>query len=76
MELKESILANISPGELQGYIAVCNDLNVVTQGKTLDNVLYNLQEALLLHLENEDLKELGYVSNPSLLVTLEVQLFV
>ncbi len=45
----------------------------MTQGKTMDEVLKNLQEAVALHLENEDLEELGLAPNPSILVTLEIE---
>jgi len=40
------------------YVAECLDLPVVSQGKTLDEVVANIKEAIELHLEDEDLKEL------------------
>jgi predicted RNase H-like HicB family nuclease len=42
---------------------------VVTQGKTLDETIANLQEAVSLHLEGEDPAEFELEPNPSLLVT-------
>ena len=33
------------------YCARCLDMNVFTQGKTLDEVVRNLKEAIQLHLE-------------------------
>ena len=45
---------------------------VVTQGLTVDETLANLKEAMALHLEDEDLAELGLVSSPILSVTLEL----
>jgi predicted RNase H-like HicB family nuclease len=46
---------------------------VVTQGATLDEVTRNLQESVALHLQGEDLTELGLAPNPTLLVTMEVE---
>jgi predicted RNase H-like HicB family nuclease len=46
---------------------------VVTQGATLDETIANLQEAVALHLEGEDLTELGLEPNPALLITIEVE---
>ena len=39
------------------YIAECHEIAVVTQGKTIDEVVSNLQEAVALHLEGENLAE-------------------
>ncbi len=55
------------------YVAECADIAVVTQGATLDDVLQNLQEAVALHLDGEDLAELGLAPNPSILVTMELE---
>lgn len=54
------------------YIGEGLDLAIVTQGKTIDEVVKNLREALELHLEGEDLAELGFVSKPSVLVNFEL----
>lgn len=53
MPLKENINVSIYPGEEQGYVATCDELNVVTQGPTLDKIVHNVQEALLLYLEGK-----------------------
>ena len=45
----------------------------MTQGKTLDETMANLQEAVALHLEGEDLADFDLAPNPSLLVTLEME---
>ncbi len=55
------------------YVAECLELAVVTQGKTLDETIANLKEAVALHLEGEDLADFDLVPNPSLLVTLELE---
>ena len=73
MKLQRTIKAVIRPGEHSGYVAECMEIPVVTQGSTLDEVTHNLQEAVQLHLEGEDFAELGLVSNPTILVTLELE---
>jgi predicted RNase H-like HicB family nuclease len=70
--MRHTIKAFITRGET-AYVAECLEINVVTQGKTLDETIGNLQEAVALHLEGEDLAELGLIGNPSLLVTIEVE---
>jgi len=70
--LRRSIKAYIYKGESQ-YVAECMEIAVVTQGKTLDETISNLQEAVTLHLEGEDPAEFDLVSNPSLLITMELE---
>lgn len=41
------------------FVAECLEVAVVTQGATLDEVLANLQDAIALHLQGEDLTALG-----------------
>jgi predicted RNase H-like HicB family nuclease len=50
------------------YVAECLELSVVTQGKTIDETIANLQEAVKLHLEGEDPADFGLVPNPTLRV--------
>lgn len=71
--LQTSIKVIITNGEDFGYVAACFDLPVVTQGKDLNEVITNLHEALELHLEGENMAELGYIDNPSILVTYELE---
>ena len=73
MTLQRTIKAFVRRGEKQ-YVAECVDIAVVTQGTTLDETLANLQEAIALHLEGEDLSELGLASDPAVLVTMEAEL--
>ncbi len=68
-----TIQATIYPGDEGGYVAECLDLAVVTQGRSLDETVQNLREAILLHLEGEDLAEMGLAPNPPVLVTLEME---
>jgi len=70
--MRRTIKAFISRGETH-YTAECLEIGVVTQGKTLDETVANLQEAVALYLEGEDPAEFGLAPNPTLLVTLEVE---
>jgi predicted RNase H-like HicB family nuclease len=69
--MKRTIQFRVSRGEHQ-YVAECVDLPVVTQAPTLDQLALNIREAIALHLEGEDLGELGLSSNPTILATLEL----
>ncbi|MEI6396431.1 MAG: type II toxin-antitoxin system HicB family antitoxin [Verrucomicrobiota bacterium] len=71
--LQHTIKAMIRPGEESGYVAECVEIAVVTQGATLDEVTHNLQEAVALHLEEEDLASMGLAETPILLVTMELE---
>ena len=73
MVLQRTIKAVIRPGEESGYVAECLEIPVVTQGRTLDEVTRNLREAVDLHLEGEDLAELGFAPSPNILVTFELE---
>lgn len=55
------------------YVAECMEIAVVTQGKTLDETMTNLQEAVALHLEGENLADFDLAPSPSLLVTFELE---
>jgi predicted RNase H-like HicB family nuclease len=52
-----TIQAVIYPGDTSGYVAECLNLAIVTQGRTLDDTVQNLREAIQLHLAGEDLRE-------------------
>ena len=73
MSLQHTIKAVIRPGEEFGYVAECLEIPVVTQGETLDQVTHNLKEAVALHLEGENLQELGFIESPQILVTFELE---
>jgi len=70
---KQTITAAIRPGDQSGYVAECLEISVVTQGRTLDEVVANLREAVSLHLEGEDLAALGLRPNPTVVITMELQ---
>jgi len=70
--VRSTIKAYIHKGK-EYYVAECLELAVVTQGKTLDETIANLKEAVALHLEGEDPADFDLVPNPALLVTLELE---
>lgn len=68
-----TIKAQVYAGEESGFIAECIELPIVTQGKTLDEVVKNLREAISLHLEEEDLASLGFAPHPPIVVNYEME---
>lgn len=70
--LKHTITAVIRKGEQQ-LVAECVEINVVTQGSTFDEVITNLQEAVGLFFEGEDCEAMGFVKNPTVVVTMEIE---
>ena len=71
--LHQNIHAVIRPGEESGYVAECLEIEVMTQGMTLDEVSKNLTEVVRLHLKDKDPAEFGLVAQPSLTVVFELQ---
>jgi len=70
--LQQTIKAVIRRGE-RFYVAECLEIGVVTQGETVDETLSNLSEAVALHLEGEDLAQLGLAPSPTILLTMELE---
>lgn len=54
------------------YVGECLEVAVVSQGRTLDELVDGLSEAVALHLDGEDAAALGLVSSPRLAVTYEL----
>jgi predicted RNase H-like HicB family nuclease len=72
MTLQHTIKAIVRKSDTH-YVAECMEVAVVTQGKTLDETIANLEQAVALHLQGEDLAEFGLAANPSLIVTIELE---
>ncbi|MGD1090431.1 MAG: type II toxin-antitoxin system HicB family antitoxin [Bryobacteraceae bacterium] len=70
--MKRTIQVRITKGERQ-FVAECLDLPVVTQVPTLDELAFNIREAISLHLQGEDLSELGFSNSPTILATIELE---
>ncbi len=73
MAQRYTIQAVVYPGDESGYVAECLNLAIVTQGATLDETIQNLREAIELHLEGEDLADMGLAPHPPVLVTMELE---
>ncbi|MDA0264946.1 MAG: type II toxin-antitoxin system HicB family antitoxin [Chloroflexi bacterium] len=63
MTPQHSVKATIRRGE-KFDVAECLEIAVVTQGKTLDETVENLKEAVSLHLEGEDPANFGLAPDP------------
>ena len=72
MTLRKTITASMTRGDSH-FVAECVEIAVVTQALTIDETLANLEEAVSLYLEGEDLEALGFAPNPTVIVTLELQ---
>ncbi|PIR87204.1 MAG: hypothetical protein COU11_01465 [Candidatus Harrisonbacteria bacterium CG10_big_fil_rev_8_21_14_0_10_49_15] len=69
--MQSIIQFHISKGVRQ-YVAEGANLPIVTQGKTMDELLKNIHEAVTLHLQDENLADLGLAPKPSVLVNMEL----
>ena len=74
MQLQHTIKALVRCGDNSGYVAECLEIPVVTQGRTLDETIANLHEAVSLHLEDEVLSDLGLAANPTIIITMELEM--
>lgn len=54
------------------YFGECLEVAVVSQGRTLDELVDGLREAVALHLDGEDARALGLVQEPKLSVAFEL----
>jgi predicted RNase H-like HicB family nuclease len=70
--LRTAVHARITSDVESGWVATCEEIAVVTQGDTLDEVTANLREAVALHLEGEDMAALGFVPEPAIIITMEL----
>lgn len=69
--MRRIIQVSIRRGERQ-YVAECMDLGIVTQGRTLDELAANIEEAVALFFEGEDPAEYGIAKDAVVLATLEL----
>lgn len=58
----------------QRYCAKCMEIDVFTQGKTINETIENLREAVSLHLEGVNPADYGLIKKPNLLIMLETDL--
>ncbi|AFH48696.1 Hypothetical protein IALB_0984 [Ignavibacterium album JCM 16511] len=69
--MRKVIQFSIYKGDLY-YVAEGINIPVVTQGKTLDELINNLKEALQLFLEDEDLSKYDIQTNPAIIANIEL----
>jgi predicted RNase H-like HicB family nuclease len=70
--MKKIIQVKIYKGD-KYFVAECVDLPVVSQGKTLDEAVENIREAIDLHLEGENLDQWDISHDYSILVNFELE---
>lgn len=68
-----SFTATIKKGEKQ-YVALCQEVDVVSQGYTVEEAINNLKEAVELYLEEEGFPEEA-TTNDTIVVNFEVKNF-
>ncbi len=69
--MRKIIQIQIYKGESQ-FVAEGVNVPIVTQGKTLDDLVNNIKEAIQLFLEDENLEEYDLVTQPSIIANLEL----
>jgi predicted RNase H-like HicB family nuclease len=72
-ELRDTVHAMIRRDEEGWYYVECEEIAVVTQGRTLDETMANLREAVDLYVEGEDLAELGLAPGFTVVVTMALE---
>ena len=71
--LQKTLKAVLRPGDESGYVAECMEIAVVTQGRTIDETISNLREAVALQMEDENAADFGLQDKPILVVTMEIE---
>jgi len=66
-----SVIHAVIRADRDSYTAECLEVAVVTQGRDLDEMVRNLQEAIKLHLDGEDLAALGLSEHPRVQLILD-----
>lgn len=70
-----SVTAIIRKGETH-YIGECLEIDVVTQGQTIEETLKNLKEAVALYFENVRIEDVFIPDESPLMVTIGVDEYV
>jgi len=65
-------LSAIIEHEGEWYVAICPELDIASQGHTVEEAKRNLHEAVQLFLETADPKEITIPTEPPFITTLEV----
>src|SRR5207237_9929926 len=70
--IRRQVIHAVAQKDEAVYVLECLELPVVTQGRTFDEAIENLQEALALHFDGEDMEALGLDSSPRIPITYDV----
>lgn len=70
MEASPAIHALVSESE-GWFVAECVEVAIVTQGRSLDEIVANLRGALALHLADDERARTGLSATPRLVVSFE-----
>ena len=54
------------------YCGMCLDFDVFSQGKSLDELVYNLKEAIQLHFEEDKEESSEFIPTPSLITMMDL----
>jgi predicted RNase H-like HicB family nuclease len=55
--------------EEEWFVATCLENNIASQGKTIDEAIANLKEAIALYYEDEKKEELNLIQNDQIYIT-------
>ncbi len=70
--MKRIIHVRVTRGD-KYFVAECFDLPLVTQARTLDELMTNVKEAIALQLEGEDPADFGLAPDASILASYELE---
>lgn len=73
--MRRTIQVSIYPGDEGWYVAEAVHIPVVTQGRSYDETITNLREALALHLADETPEDSGVYPGAPVLITVEMEPF-
>jgi len=68
----KTVTAVIRKGE-KYYIGECIEIDVITQGKTIDETIKNLKEAVILYFEGEKLDNFELSGEPAITFPINVK---
>lgn len=58
------------------FVAACHEVSVVTDGRTLDETVCNLKEAITLLLDGENPADFGLIPNPGIILIYQTEIAV
>lgn len=58
------------------YVAECLEIDVITQGNTIDEAIKNIKEAIALYFENKETPEISLPDEPPVILGLGIREYV